>query len=113
MPTDVAPIYKGTGQLLAGACSESTDFQLVNAGATEYVAGFVGCNKNRPECCPWQVGDPTAAAAAAGATGTDSTGTYNQNHNDVDLPLPADNAQAVLANCAGDYYSVSGACCPV
>lgn len=111
IPTNVEPKYQGTGQLLAGACSASTDYTLVNAGATVYAAGVVGCNGNRPECCPWKVGAMGSAngAAPAGGSSDDQSG----NRVGVDFPLPAENAQAVLTGCAQDYYSVSGGCCPV
>ncbi|KAM7186556.1 hypothetical protein V8F33_011760 [Rhypophila sp. PSN 637] len=110
IPTNVEPKYSGSGQLLAGACSASTDYTLVNAGATVYAAGVVGCNGNRPECCPWKVGEMGSAGGAAPAGGTED---QSKNRVGVDFPQPEDNAQAVLAGCAQDYYSVSGGCCPV
>ncbi|KAM7216660.1 hypothetical protein V8F06_007975, partial [Rhypophila decipiens] len=110
IPTNVEPKYSGSGQLLAGACSASTDYTLVNAGATVYAAGVVGCNGNRPECCPWKVGEMGSAGGAAPAGGTEDQG---KNRVGVDFPQPENNAQAVLSGCAQDYYSVSGGCCPV
>ncbi|KAK3371969.1 hypothetical protein B0H63DRAFT_526832 [Podospora didyma] len=93
------PLYAGNGNLLAGKCT-STDFTLVDAGATVYLAGFLGCNNNRPECCPWKVATDTAQAAASAGS------------NRIDFPLAADSAQQVLSKCADDYYSISGGCCP-
>ncbi|KAK1758331.1 hypothetical protein QBC47DRAFT_440933 [Echria macrotheca] len=100
------PEYKGTGRLLTGDCTE-TDFTLVDAGSTVYFAGFNGCNGDRPECCPFSVA--TTAAPAP----TDGTNADTGNHIGFDFPQPANKDQALLANCADDYYSISGGCCPV
>ncbi|KAL2135017.1 hypothetical protein VTI74DRAFT_10054 [Chaetomium olivicolor] len=92
------PSYKGTGDLLKGPCSQ-TDFTLVDAGSTVYYAGFMGCNKDRPECCPWAVATSTYASDAQG-------------NRPYDFPKPINGDLAQLAKCADDYYSISGGCCP-
>jgi hypothetical protein len=90
------PIYQGSGELLRGECSE-TDFTLVDEGSTVYYAGFMGCIKDKPECCPWAVATATAEA---------------QDNRAYDFPTPVNNDLARLASCANDYYSISGGCCP-
>lgn len=110
-----SPLYSGSGSLLSGACTASTDFTLVDAGSTVFFAGFHGCNSDRPECCPWKVATASAAAATgsgSGGGGGGGTGSDTVNNVGVNFPVPADSAQAVLANCADDYYSISGGCCP-
>jgi len=103
----VQPSYQGTGDLLQGDCGQ-TDFTLVNAGSTVYYAGFMGCNNDRPECCPWAAATPASLAsgsAATGAAGADA-------RDSVDFPVPVNNDFAVMKKCADDYYSISGGCCP-
>ncbi|KAK3695609.1 hypothetical protein B0T22DRAFT_112792 [Podospora appendiculata] len=111
-PTSVAaPLYTGTGPLLEGACSKP-DFTLVDAGSTVYYAGFLGCNGQRPECCPWQVATPAANAGAA-PTNTNTAGAAEGTKGgNLNFPQPANGVQATLVNCAADYYSISGGCCP-
>ncbi|KAJ2906008.1 hypothetical protein MKZ38_003491 [Zalerion maritima] len=117
-PLTYAPLYQGTGGLLTGRCTNE-QFTLVDAGSTKFWAPFVGCDANRPECCPWQ-----AAATNVGATSdttitvevsqpTDENGEYNAAA--IDYPVPDDAAQGVLGGCPDDYYTVSGsdACCPI
>lgn len=109
------PIYKGSGSLLAGDCS-TAGFTLVDEGSTVYWAGFVGCVSDRPECCPWTVansgpgGDGPHGNAPATTTGDGASPTGNTN--DVAYPQPADSDQAILKQCADDYISYSGGCCP-
>lgn len=91
------PLYQGTGNLLRAECSQ-TDFTLVDEGSTVFYAGFMGCIKDRPECCPWAVATATATSADA--------------HDNYDFPTPVNNCMAQLASCADDYYSISGGCCP-
>ncbi|KAK3901972.1 hypothetical protein C8A05DRAFT_15909 [Staphylotrichum tortipilum] len=100
---NAAPNYSGTGELLKGPCS-STSFTLVDATSTVYYAGFIGCNRDRPECCPWSVAQQ---GVAAGGAATNSAGNLL-----YDLPKPANSDLAQLASCADDYYSISGGCCP-
>ncbi|KAL1842811.1 hypothetical protein VTJ49DRAFT_4140 [Mycothermus thermophilus] len=92
--------YTGSGRLLKGDCA-STDFTLVDGGATMLYAGFQGCIRDKPDCCPWDVAQaPLAAPTADGkALG------WN-------FPEPADGAAAILTSCPDDYYSISGGCCP-
>ena len=100
---NAAPNYQGTGELLKGPCS-STSFTLIDASSTIYYAGFIGCNRDRPECCPWSVAQQ---GVAAGGAATDSAGNVV-----YDLPKPANSDLKQLASCADDYYSISGGCCP-
>ncbi|KAK3364451.1 hypothetical protein B0T25DRAFT_514134 [Lasiosphaeria hispida] len=101
------PNYKGSGALLSGDCKK-TAFTLVDAGSTAYWAGFNGCQGDKPECCPYTVATPTAAPAV-NTPGPDRSGGNALGFN---FPQPADRKQAVLKNCADDYYSISGGCCP-
>lgn len=96
------PNYNGQGDLLQGACG-NTEFTLVDAVSTIYYAGFQGCVKNRPECCPWAVNTAMAAAEGSGGSGDKEA---------VEFPQPVDGNLATLASCAKDYYSISGGCCP-
>ncbi|KAK3987524.1 hypothetical protein QBC44DRAFT_383175 [Cladorrhinum sp. PSN332] len=100
------------GKLLEGDCS-STSFSVINAGDMMFYAPIVGCNANRPECCPWIVSGSAAQAATAGAT----AGPSNQDINRVaaaagQFPMPENGQISILPRCPNDYYSVSGLCCP-
>ncbi|KAK4148480.1 hypothetical protein C8A00DRAFT_19695 [Chaetomidium leptoderma] len=98
------PNYQGSGELLKGPCT-ATSFTQVDASSTVYYAGFVGCAKDRPECCPWAVATTgTPVSGGAGANDKDNSG--------YDFPTPVNNDLAQLASCADDYYSISGGCCP-
>ncbi|KAK4125148.1 hypothetical protein N657DRAFT_655242 [Parathielavia appendiculata] len=94
---DGRPLCEGTGKLLRAECSE-TGFTLVDAGNTVYYAGFMGCVKDRPNCCPWAVVPATAKA--------------QDNNRVYDFPTPVNDGLARLPSCADDYYSISGGCCP-
>ncbi len=85
--------------LLEGDCS-STSYTLVNGGDMVFYAAFVGCNADRPQCCPWNVSTeavPQGNRVAAAAGG---------------FPIPASDIKDQLRQCPNDYYSVSGQCCP-
>lgn len=92
--------FPGHGDLLQGDCA-STGFTLVDAGSTMYFAGYQGCIRDRPECCPWDV--KTGGLAAPTADGK-ALG--------FNFPEPANQDDLVLKKCADDYYSISGGCCP-
>ncbi|KAK3331687.1 hypothetical protein B0T19DRAFT_413805 [Cercophora scortea] len=101
------PKYSGTGQLLVGACSDPT-YTLIDGGDTVYLAAFVGCGADRPECCPWSVSSTSTTVTAARVTQAGvlvAGGAGN-------FPAPASGVQTNLARCPDDYYSVSGQCCP-
>lgn len=110
---DGRPNYDGTGALLSGGCTE-TDFTLVDAGSTMFYAGFVGCIKDKPECCPWPVSTQADGAIAAAQTEAAGSGNGDKIRNlGFDYPQPADQKLVQMASCASDYYSISGGCCPV
>ncbi|KAM7188897.1 hypothetical protein V8F33_010344 [Rhypophila sp. PSN 637] len=90
------PSYSGTGQLLAGPCTQ-TQYTLIDAGEMVYQAALVGCDADRPECCPFEVAT-TSGNRVAGVGGG--------------FPTPAVNALSALTACPDDYYPVSGQCCP-
>jgi hypothetical protein len=92
--------FNGHGDLLQGDCA-STGFTLVDAGSTMYFAGYQGCIRDKPECCPWDV--KTGGLAAPTADGK-ALG--------FNFPEPANQDDLVLKKCADDYYSISGGCCP-
>jgi hypothetical protein len=100
------PDYSGQGDLLQGACTQ-TGFTQVDAGGTVYFAGFVGCIKDKPECCPYAVD-----MAKAGSTATAGGNAQDMGNLGFDFPQPASSELAVQAKCADDYYSISGGCCP-
>ncbi|KAK4133475.1 hypothetical protein BT67DRAFT_382592 [Trichocladium antarcticum] len=102
------PNYKGQGDLLRGPCSQ-TGFTQVDAGNTVYYAGFVGCIRDRPECCPYAVDTAMGSAQA-----TDAAGIQVQDNKDLgfDFPQPVSSDSGMQTKCAEDYYSISGGCCP-
>ncbi|KAM7187446.1 hypothetical protein V8F20_010971 [Naviculisporaceae sp. PSN 640] len=100
-PNRVAtPTYSGTGELLAGPCTQ-TQYTLLDAGDMVYQAALVGCNADRPECCPFEVA--TTSAAQGNRVAGEQGG----------FPTPAAHALSALTACPDDYYPVSGQCCPV
>ncbi|KAK4222614.1 hypothetical protein QBC38DRAFT_74365 [Podospora fimiseda] len=109
------PLYSSAGSFLNAAACASTDFALVDAGSsTMYYADFVGFIKDKPECCPWVVS--TNSTGGIVAAQTDSTHNKNKkpaNNLGFDFPQPADPKKIRLAECAKDYYSISGGCFPV
>ncbi|KAK4200148.1 hypothetical protein QBC40DRAFT_73825 [Triangularia verruculosa] len=104
---DGRPKFQGTGALLQEGCAQPS-FTLVDAGNTAYYAGFLGCIKDRPDCCPW----PVETAAAAVASAVSGSNAAELEKLGFDYPIPVDAKQARLQTCADDYYSISGGCCP-
>ncbi|KAK4174721.1 hypothetical protein QBC36DRAFT_388762 [Triangularia setosa] len=104
---DGRPKFQGTGALLQDGCAQAS-FTLVDAGNTAYYAGFLGCIKDRPDCCPW----PVETAAAVVASAISGSNAAELEKLGFDYPIPVDVKQAKLQTCADDYYSVSGGCCP-
>lgn len=86
--------YLGTGNLLVGTCA-TPEFTLVDTASALYYAPFVGCVADRADCCPF----PLPASTGRATT-------------DYDLPTARETAQATLAQCPSDYWTVSGGCCP-
>jgi hypothetical protein len=79
--------WPGSGNLLVGYCT-TPDYVLLT-GPTPYWAPFIGCDQNKPDCCPFAV--VTAAA---------------------NYPVPQSTSQATLPHCPDDYQTVSDGCCP-
>ncbi|KAK4150469.1 hypothetical protein C8A00DRAFT_46151 [Chaetomidium leptoderma] len=48
------PNFRDGGELLAGDCA-SPSYTLINGGDLVLYAAVVGCNADRPQCCPWNV----------------------------------------------------------
>lgn len=94
------PTYSGTGELLAGPCTQ-TQYTMVDAGEMVYQAAFVGCDADRPECCPFEVA--TTSGKGGGNRVAGGGGGF---------PTPAANALSALTACPDDYYPISGQCCP-
>ncbi|KAL8365194.1 hypothetical protein RB595_004143 [Gaeumannomyces hyphopodioides] len=108
-PRTSTPQFTSTGKLLDRGC-DSASYTLIDSGSTVYWAGFVGCINDRPECCPWTIAN-TIATDAPPATQDGGVNTQRDNSGGA-YPSPKDGVQSVLANCADDYYSISGSCCP-
>ncbi|KAK4163848.1 hypothetical protein QBC43DRAFT_334971 [Cladorrhinum sp. PSN259] len=112
VPTTVFYQPSSGGKLLEGDCS-STSFSVINAGDVMFYVPLVGCNANRPECCPWIV-----SGRAAGQVATDQQTTAGPNTRNFvaavagQFPMPQDGQLIALPKCPNDYYSVSGMCCP-
>ncbi|KXX77950.1 hypothetical protein MMYC01_206778 [Madurella mycetomatis] len=53
-PPLVAPSFSDGGELLTADC-KSTSYTLVDGGDMVYYVAFIGCNADRPHCCPWDV----------------------------------------------------------
>jgi len=79
--------YAGSGDLLLGYCT-TPDYILLT-GPTTYWAPFIGCDQNKPDCCPFPV----------------VTGAAN-------YPTPQATSQATLPHCPEDYQAISNGCCP-
>ncbi|KAK0735679.1 hypothetical protein B0T21DRAFT_412287 [Apiosordaria backusii] len=95
-----APRYPGTGALITGDCA-SAQFTLIDdGGPTMVYAPFVGCINDKPDCCPFT---PLATARKVKAVVVASPGVF---------PTPQNREDVSTKNCASDYYSVSGGCCP-
>ena len=106
--------FNGAGQLLQQGDCKSTSYTLVSAGDMVYYAAFIGCNADRPECCPWSVSvEGVGGAAAAAPTGPGGSGREGNRiaGGAGNFPIPADGG-GYLSRCPDDYYSVSGQCCP-
>jgi hypothetical protein len=111
------PSYSGQGNLLVGYCA-TPDYVLLD-GPTAYWAPLVGCVNEKSDCCPYAVQSGTSTSATTitvvstitmdvgpdGATQAPYAGLQA-------YPTPVSSNQAILANCPGDYISVSGGCCP-
>jgi hypothetical protein len=99
-PRPVAsPVPPDGGALLEGEC-QSTTYTLLDAGDMVIYAPLVGCNADRPECCPWNV------STGAGPEGNRVAAAPGE------FPAPASSAKESLDKCPQDYYPVSGLCCP-
>jgi hypothetical protein len=105
-PTAEATFRDG-GELLAGDC-QTTSYTLLNGGDMVLYAPFVGCNGDRPQCCPWNVTND-ASLDSPGPNGDDNRAAAVRAG---DFPIPAGNVKDSLPRCPQDYYSVSGQCCP-
>jgi len=98
--------FNGGGQLLAEPDCKSTSYTLMSADDVVYYAAVVGCDANRPQCCPWSVSVEGGSPTAAANDGNRVAGGPGQ------FPVPANGVKALLEKCPDDYYSVSGQCCP-
>ncbi|KAK4115982.1 hypothetical protein N656DRAFT_841509 [Canariomyces notabilis] len=106
----VQPSFTDGGELLAGDC-KSTSYTLVDGGDMVFYAAFVGCNADRPQCCPWNVS--TGASQPDNSPALEVTDAPpGRVAEPGQFPIPADHAKANLERCPQDYYSVSGQCCP-
>lgn len=113
------PTWNGKGDILQGYCA-TPGYTLLEQRATEAVwAPVAGCLFDKPDCCPYVV-DTATAMVVVGQTitvnidpSTTQTLSTSSKYNAVGgFPAAAEGNQAVLARCPGDYFSVSGGCCP-
>jgi hypothetical protein len=111
------PTFSGGGTLNAGKCSV-TSYTLLNDTATAFFIPFIGCDGNRPECCPFTPNNVMIAGATSGGTVTlTATGTATPGQSLLTFssgyPVPGPNDQhATLSKCPDDYDDYGTACCP-
>jgi hypothetical protein len=112
------PTYSGSGDLLQGYCA-TPDYVLLD-GPTAYWAPVVGCVDDKTDCCPYPVAQATSTASTTTVTVV-STITVDVGPGGATqsayaglqaYPVPVSADQATLAQCPGDYQTVSGGCCP-
>lgn len=104
------PLNQGLGALLTGNCA-SAEFTLVDGGPTMYFVPFVGCNNNKPRCCPFT--PRTIALIEPARAGVTSVPSITEARDaPYAYPQPTNVKDTTLDNCASDYYSISGSCCP-
>jgi hypothetical protein len=111
------PMFSGQGTLLAAKCA-ATSYTLLNDTATAYFVPFIGCDANRPECCPFTANNVMIAGAASGGTITlTATGATTPTQSLLTMstgyPVPlAGDQHATLSRCPDDYIDLGTACCP-
>jgi hypothetical protein len=115
------PSYSGQGDLLQDYCI-TPEYVLLD-GPTAYWAPVVGCVGGKSDCCPYAVQSATSISATTvyvvstftvdvGPSG-ETQAPYGGSYAGFQAyPTPVSSNQATLANCPGDYVSVSGGCCP-
>ena len=115
------PSYGGQGDLLQDYCT-TPDYVLLD-GPTAYWAPVVGCVGGKSSCCPYTVQSATSTSATTVyvvstvtvdvGPGGETQAPYGGSYAGLQAyPPPVSSNQATLANCPGDYVSVSGGCCP-
>jgi len=112
------PTWNGAGHLLADYCS-TPDFSLFQNGATALWVPIVGCNNDKPDCCPYgSVYNPNLPSTSPTGTLFTTSITVNVGPSGQ-VSVPTSISTADLANelvtlgaCPGDYQVISGGCCP-
>jgi hypothetical protein len=112
------PTWSGAGDLLADYCS-TPDFSLFGNGATALWVPVVGCNDDKPDCCPYgSVYNPNLPNTSPTGTLFTTSITVNVGPSGQ-VSVPPSMSTADLANelvtlgaCPGDYQMISGGCCP-
>ncbi|KAK3380118.1 hypothetical protein B0T24DRAFT_183327 [Lasiosphaeria ovina] len=107
--TPQVPRYTGSGNLLSRHCA-TAQYTLIDDGATALYAPFIGCVKDKQDCCPF-----TPRTTTESATSKTTVFVAAKNPDGVwgsAYPQPRDAKDAVMDHCAADYYSISGSCCP-
>ncbi|KAK4185325.1 hypothetical protein QBC35DRAFT_389799, partial [Podospora australis] len=109
-PTPVPTMtYTQGATPLSGECS-SNSFSMIQGATMVYYVPFVGCNNDRPECCPFNVTTSPQSAVAgpvAQEEGGDQVAAVPGQ-----FPMPKEGGFVTLSRCPQDFYSVSGMCCP-
>jgi hypothetical protein len=94
---------------------------LLNDTQTAFFVPFVGCDGQRPECCPFTANNIQVGGATSGGTVTlTATGTATPTQSQLTVgasslgyPVPlASDQHATLARCPDDYDDFNTACCP-
>ena len=115
LPTTTYPtesVWSGTGSLLVGYCA-IPEYTLVNAGATVFWAPVVGCQSDKPDCCPSPSTDSAVSTFTSFAASTAPTITINIGSSPTSSGLPGPGGQSdALNECPDDYQSISDGCCP-
>lgn len=91
-------------------------YTLIMASETIFLAAMVGCNGDKPECCPWKAQGTKISSSKDTTITVDITVETRSSLDDlIGFPVPEDADHTLLSACPDDYYTVSdgGGCCPV
>jgi hypothetical protein len=102
------PLWNG-GPLLVGTCG-TPGFSLVYGPntATMFDIGIVGCQGNKPDCCPFPV---APRVVTTDATVTKTVGGPSVSNRFI-FPAAVTPRQVTLSRCPEDYVTISSVCCP-
>jgi hypothetical protein len=104
----------GTTTLLAGYC-QTPALSLCHGTTTAYWAAVLGCVDEKPDCCPYGAVNfvsPGATEVVYTTTFAASIGPAGQTILPSNVVPSVATAAPSLSQCPGDYYQISGGCCP-